>query len=34
MVLLRDKAQVKDRFDPFGDSANLHTRQVNGSRRT
>jgi hypothetical protein len=28
MVLLGDKAQVKPRFGPFGDSANLEARLV------
>ena len=26
MVLLGDESQVKDRFSPFGDSANLYAR--------
>jgi hypothetical protein len=30
MVLLGDEAQVKARFGPFGDSANLDARQVHG----
>jgi hypothetical protein len=34
MVLLGDKAQVKARFGPFGDSANLEARQVHGLHRT
>jgi len=34
MVLLGDEAQVQARFDQFGDSVILHTRYVNGSRRT
>ena len=32
MVLLGDEAQVSH-FGPFGDSANLHSRQVHGLRR-
>ena len=34
MVLLGDKAQVKARFGPFGESANLDRRYVHGLRRT
>ena len=34
MELLGDKAQVKARFGPFGDSANLDARWVQGLRRT
>jgi hypothetical protein len=34
MELLDDEAQVKARFGPFGDSANLHARQVHGLHRT
>jgi hypothetical protein len=34
MLLLGDEAQVKSRFDPFGDSANHHTREVNSLCRT
>jgi hypothetical protein len=30
MILLGDEAQVKARFGPFEDSANLDTRQVHG----
>ena len=33
MVLLVDDAQVKARFDPFGDSANLDARSVHGLRK-
>jgi hypothetical protein len=33
MVLLGDKAQVKTRFGPFGDSANLDTQKVHVLRR-
>jgi hypothetical protein len=33
MVLLGDEAQVEAGFGPFGDSANLDTRQVHGLRR-
>jgi hypothetical protein len=32
MVLQVDEAQVEARFGPFGDSANLSTRQVHGLR--
>ena len=31
-VLLGDKAQVEACFSPFGDSANLNARSVNGLR--
>jgi hypothetical protein len=34
IVLLGDEAQVKARFGPFGNSANLDARQVHGLRRT
>ena len=34
MILLGDEAQVEARFCPFGDSANLDVRLVNGLRRT
>ena len=34
MVLLGDEAQLKARFGPFGDSANLDARSVHGLRRT
>ena len=34
MVLLGDKAQLEAHFGPFGDSANLDVRSVNGLRRT
>jgi hypothetical protein len=34
MVLLGDKAQVKTRFSPFGDSANLDGTYVHGLRQT
>jgi hypothetical protein len=34
MVLLGDEAKVEARFSPFGDSANLDTRQVHGFCRT
>jgi hypothetical protein len=34
MVLLGDKAQMKARFGPFRDSANLDARQVHGLGRT
>jgi hypothetical protein len=30
MILLGDEAQVKARFGPFEDSANLDARQVHG----
>jgi len=30
MVLLGDEAQVKARFSPFGDGANLDARYVHG----
>jgi hypothetical protein len=30
MVLLDDEAQVEARFDPFGDSTNLDSREVHG----
>ena len=33
MVPLGDEAQVEARFDPFGHSANLDARQVQGLRR-
>jgi hypothetical protein len=33
-VLLDDEAQVKARFGPFEDSANLDARQVHGLRQT
>jgi hypothetical protein len=33
VVLLRDEAQVEDRFGPFRDSANLDARSVHGLRR-
>ena len=33
MVLLGDEAQVKARFDPFGDSDNLDAKLVHGLRR-
>jgi hypothetical protein len=32
LVLLGDEAQLEDRFDPFGDSANLDARLVHGLR--
>ena len=34
MVLLGDETQVKARFGPFGDSANLDTKLVHRLRRT
>jgi hypothetical protein len=34
MVLLGDEAQVDAYFGPFGDSANLDVRYVNGLRQT
>jgi hypothetical protein len=34
MELLGDEAQVKARFGPFGDSANLDAGKVHGLRRT
>jgi hypothetical protein len=34
MVLLGDEAKVEARFGPFGDSANLDTRQVHGLCQT
>ena len=34
MVPLGDEAQVEARFGPFGNSANLDARLVNGLRRT
>jgi hypothetical protein len=34
MALLVDKAQVEARFDPFGDSTNLDTRQLHVLRQT
>ena len=34
MVLLCDEAQVKARFGPFGDRANLDTRKMHGLRQT
>ena len=34
MVLLGDEAQLEACFGPFGDSANLDARSVNGLRRT
>jgi hypothetical protein len=33
MVLLADEAQVETRFSPFGDSANLDARWIDGLRR-
>ena len=34
MVLLGDEAQVDARFSLFGDSANVHARQVRSLRQT
>jgi hypothetical protein len=34
MVILGDEAQVEARFDPFGDSAKLHARQVHALHQT
>jgi hypothetical protein len=34
MVLLNDEAQVEARFHPFGDSANLDARWMDGLLRT
>jgi hypothetical protein len=34
MARLGDEAQVKARFSPFGDSANLNARWMRGLRRT
>ena len=34
MVLLGEDAQVKARYDLFGDSANFHVRLVHGLLRT
>ena len=34
MELLGDEGQVEARFGPFGDSANLNARLVQGLRRT
>jgi hypothetical protein len=34
MILLGDEAEVKARFGPFEDSANLDARQVHGLDRT
>jgi hypothetical protein len=34
IVLLGDEAQVEAHFDPFGDRANLDTREVHSLRQT
>ena len=34
MIHLGDEAQLEARFGPFGDSANLDARLVNGLRQT
>ena len=34
MVIIGDVAQVEALFGPFGDSANLDSRQVHGLRQT